>query len=177
MAEPIFDKEGNLTNLEELSKEEVATAYSEKNKGIFGRLTEEERLRKEAEAKTAKVAKDLEDAKNAPPQKPEEKNPPTRENTLSEEEIRLIARGLSDEEIDEAKAIAVGKKITLTEALKDNTFLLFQNDFKDKKRKEDAKLGASHGSGQGPTGEPKVKSGMSRDEHKAAFDEARGKLT
>ena len=173
MADPIFDKEGNLTNLEELSKEEVAAAYSEKNKGIFGRLTEEERLRKEADAKAAKAEQELELAK-----KPKE--PPVVEPKTSaaeeREELRLVARGLSDEELDEAKAIAKGKGITLLEALKDKTFILYQENLREEKKKEDAKLGASRGSGQTLTEKP-VKSGMTRDEHKAAFDEARGKLT
>lgn len=173
MAEPKFDKDGNLSNLEELSKEEVAAAYSEKNKGIFGRLTEEERLRKEADAKAAKAEQELADAKKDP--KPPVEEPKT-SAAEEREELRLIARGLSDEELDEAKAIAKGKGISLLEALKTPIFTLYQNNLKEEKRKEDAKLGASRGSGQTLTEKP-VKSGMTRDEHKAAFDEARGKLT
>ena len=174
MAEPKFDKDGNLSNLEELSKEEVAAAYSEKNKGLFGRLTEEERLRKEADAKAAKAEGDLEEAKKA--QKPPVEEPKT--STADErEELTLVARGLSEEEIAEAKAIKAGKGYkTLGEALKDKTFVLFQENFKEEKRKEDAKLGASRGSGQTLTEKP-IKPGMSKEEHKAAFDEARGKLS
>ena len=176
MADPIFDKEGNISNLDELTSQEVATAYSEKNKSLFGRLTDEEAKRKQAEADKVKLAEDLEAEKKKNAKPPEEKIPPPPGNTLSEEELRLIARGLFDEEIDEAKVIAKGKGITLTEALKTPLFELFQNDLKEKKKKEDAHLGASHGSGQQLTEKP-VTSGMTRDEHKAAFDEARGKLT
>lgn len=57
--EAVFDKEGNITNLEELTVDEVNTAYSEKNRSIFGRLTEEETKRKQAEADKAKAESDL----------------------------------------------------------------------------------------------------------------------
>jgi hypothetical protein len=69
--EAVFDKEGNITNLEELTAEEVAAAYSEKNRSIFGRLTEEEAKRKQAEADLAKAKADLESEKNKVNQEPE----------------------------------------------------------------------------------------------------------
>ena len=174
MAEPIFDKEGNLSNLDELTVQEVAAAYSEKNKSVFGRFADEEAKRKQAEADKAKLELDLklEKDKNAKPPVEEPKTPPAEER----EELRLIARGLSDDELDEARAIAKGKGISLVEAIKTPIFKLYQANLQEEKRKEDAKLGASHGSGQALTEKP-VTSGMTRDEHKAAFDEARGKLT
>ena len=174
MADPIFDKEGNLTNLDELTAQEVATAYSEKNKTLFGRLTDEEAKRKQAEADKQKLAEDLEaeKKKNAKPPVEEPKPAPAEER----EELRLIARGLSDDELDEARAIAKGKGISLVEAIKTPIFKLYQANLQEEKRKEDAKLGASRGSGQALTEKP-IKSGMTKEEHKAAFDEARGKLT
>lgn len=174
MAEPIFDKEGNLSNLDELTAQEVATAYSEKNKSLFGRLTEEEAKRKQAEIDKQKLADDLEAEKKKSVKSPVEE--PKTSAGPDSEELRLIARGLSDEEIDEAKVVAKGKGISLTEALKTPIFLLFQNNLKEEQKKEAAKLGASHGSGQESLDNP-VKPGMTREEHKKAFDENRGKLT
>ena len=176
MAEPKFDKDGNLTNLDELTVQEVATAYSEKNKSVFGRLTAEETARKQAEADRDKAKQDLEEEKKRNEKKPPVEEPKPAPAGPDAEELKLIARGLSDEEIAEAKAIAAGKKITLAEALKDKTFLLFQANFQEEQKKEKAKLGASHGSGQTLTEKP-IKPGMSKEEHKAAFDEARGKLS
>lgn len=173
MADPIFDKEGNLSNLDELTVQEVATAYSEKNKSLFGRLTAEETARKQAEADKQKLVDENAELKKPKPPVEEPKPP---QAGISEEELKLIARGLSDEEISEAKDIASGKKISLTEALKTPIFQLFQANLKEEKRKEDAKLGASHGSGQTLTEKP-ITSGMTREEHQKAFEEARGKLT
>lgn len=93
------------------------------------------------------------------------------------EELRLIAKGLSDEEIDHAKVISKGKEITLTEALKDPMFVAFQKELQETARKEKAKLGASKGSdteedsktfdtGLGKEGEEK---------HRQAWNKARGK--
>lgn len=172
MAEPKFDKDGKIENLDELSVHEVADAYHKKNQEIFGRaMTAEEKLKSEAEARV-KAEKELEVATKKPAEEP--KTAPA--NTTSDDELRLIARGLSDEEIDEAKAIAKGKGISLTEALKTPIFQLFQNNLKEERKKEEAKLGASHGSGQIST-DKKIKSGMTRDEHRAAFEEARANLT
>ena len=171
MAEPKFDKDGNLTNLDELTTQEVATAYQEKNKSLFGRLTAEETSRKQAEADRDKFANENETLKKKPPVE-EPKTAPAEER----EELRLLARGLSDEEIEEAKAIAKGKGISLSEALKTPIFQLFQNNLKEEKRKEQARLGASQGSNQ-TASEKKIKPGMTREEHKAAFDEARANLT
>ena len=173
MADPIFDKEGNLSNLDELTAQEVATAYSEKNKTLFGRLTDEEAKRKQAEIDKQKLADDLEAEKKKSAKPPVEE--PKTSTGPDAEELKLIARGLSDEEIDEAKAIAKGKGITLVEALKTPIFVLFQNNLKEEQKKEAAKLGASHGSGQTSMENP-VKPGMTRDEHKKSFDEARGKV-
>ena len=176
MAEPKFDKEGNLENLDELSVQEVAGAYQEKNKALFGRLTAEETARKQAEVDRDKAKADLEvKSKEIPPKiEKKEEIEEKKETGPSTDELRLIAKGLSDEEIDEAKAIAKGKGITLVEALKTKTFLLFQKDLLEEREKEKAKLGASGGSGSGD-GKPKVTPGMSREDHEKAWKESQGK--
>jgi hypothetical protein len=100
-------------------------------------------------------------------------NPPINNDPQLSDELKLIARGLSDEEIEQAKVIAKGKGIALTEAIKDSLFTIFQSDLKEKLRKEKAKLGASKGSGESADSSF-IKPGMSRDEHQEAFKKAMG---
>ena len=170
MAQPLFDKEGNLSNLDELTAHEVAEAYQEKNRDIFGRLTEAQAKAKQIEADKAKIEADLAAERNKP-------KPETVVNTGPQsdpEELRLMARGLSDELIDEAKSIAKGKGIRITEALKTKAFLLIKADLEEEERKERAKLGASNGSN--PSDEaPLVTPGMNRDDHMAAWKKKLGR--
>lgn len=100
-------------------------------------------------------------------------NPPLKQDPQLSDELKLIARGLSDEEIEQAKVIAKGKGIVLTEAIKDPLFLSYQTTLKEERRKEKAKLGASKGSGESQD-ETLVKPGMSESEHKEAFNKVMG---
>lgn len=89
------------------------------------------------------------------------------------DELKLIARGLSDEEIEKAKVIAKGNGTSLQEALKDDMFIAYQTKLKEDKRKEDAKLGASRGSGESED-DTLIKPDMTREEHQAAFKKVMG---
>lgn len=171
MADPLFDKEGKITNLDELSVEEVATAYQEKNAALFGRMTEAEKRKAQVKADNAKTLADLEEEKkkNLPPKV----EPQTQSQPDISDELRLLAKGLSEEEIDEAKAIAKGKDISLVEALKTKTFLLFQQDLKEERAREKAKLGASNGSEQQGS-EITIKPDMTKEDHKKVWKEAVG---
>jgi hypothetical protein len=90
------------------------------------------------------------------------------------DELKLIARGFSDEEIDQAKVVAKGKGVKLTDAIKDPLFTSFQTTWKESKRKEQAKLGAARGSGESKPEDKSFKAGSSRDEHKAAWKKMMG---
>lgn len=102
----------------------------------------------------------------------EAKLPVNNDPQLSEE-LKLIARGLSDEEIEKAKVIAKGADMTLQEAIKDPLFLSYQTTLKEKEKKEKAKLGASKGSGESED-ESLIKPDMSREEHEKAFKKVMG---
>lgn len=91
------------------------------------------------------------------------------------DELKLIARGLSDEEIDKAKVIAKGLGVSLPEAIKDPLFTIFQSDLKEKERREKARLGASKGSGESADS-ALIKQGMSREEHEEAFKKVMGQV-
>ena len=86
------------------------------------------------------------------------------------EELKLIAKGLSDEEIEQAKIIAKGTGTNLSEALKSSLFGAFQKELKETQRKEQAKLGATRGSGQTES-KKDFRSGLTREEHMALWKE------
>lgn len=132
---------------------------------------EKEDLRKAKAQLTARAKKAEEELKllKAKPQDNNSNNP-----QLSEE-LKLIARGLSDEEIEQAKVIAKGKGIALTEAIKEPLFVIYQGDLKEKQRKEQAKLGASKGSSESEEQVTGLQSGSSREEHEKAFKKLVGK--
>jgi len=100
-------------------------------------------------------------------------NPPIKNDPQLSEELKLIARGLSDEEIEQAKVVAKGKGIALTEAIKDPLFIIFQSNLKENERKEKAKLGASRGSGESQDN-TLIKQDMTREEHQEAFKKVMG---
>lgn len=127
----------------EADSEDEIVKLKETNKRIFERA-------KKAEAEVKELRAKAQEAKSTP--------------SVDPDELRLIAKGLSDEEIEKARIIAKGQGITLQEALKDSMFLVFQKDFKEQQRKERAKLNASKGSGQADD-ETLVKPDMKREEH------------
>ena len=100
-------------------------------------------------------------------------NPPIKNDPQLSDELKLIARGLSDEEIEQAKVIAKGKGVVLAEAIKDPLFLSYQATLKEERRKEKAKLGASKGSGESQD-ESLIKQDMPRDEHQKVFNKVMG---
>lgn len=144
------------------SAEDKATRLEEQNKQLFVRA-------KKAEGFTLVDGKWVKQSKPAPAVP----TPTPSTSTVSPEELRLIAKGLSDELIDQAKAISAGKGIPLADALKDPLFTAYQTVQAEEKKKEDAKLGASHGSGQ--EGSSNVfKPGMTEEEHREAWKKAQG---
>lgn len=137
-----------------------------------GNLAEDLERERKAKAQILARAKKAEEELKALKAKPQVENK-INDPQLSDE-LKLIARGLSDEEIEQVKVIAKGKGITLNEAVKDTLFTIFQADLKEKERKEKARLGASKGSGESSE-EPMVKSGMTKEEHQKVFQKLVGK--
>ena len=133
---------------------------------------ENENLRKALAQNNARAKKAEEEIKKlkstpAPSQQINNNNPEF------SDELKLIARGLSDEEISQAKVIAKGKGVALTEAIKDPMFSLFQKDLKEKEKREAAKLGGSKGSGESAD-ETLIKPNMTKEEHMEAFKKVMG---
>ena len=134
---------------------------------LSGELEKERQARIQITARAKKAEEELRQLKS------QQAQPPINNNPQFSDELKLIARGLSDEEIEQAKVIAKGKGIVLAEAIKDPMFLVYQNDLKEKERKENAKLSASKGSGESRDS-TLIKQEMSREEHQEAFKKVMG---
>jgi len=92
-------------------------------------------------------------------------------NDLTREEVILIAKGMDDENLNQLKAIAKGKNISLLQAEKDPLFVSYFDKIQKEKKSEQAKLGASKGSSYKET-KAEFKSGLSREEHMALWKES-----
>ena len=146
------------TESNEDSEQEDTVALQEK-------LDKAEQAKSQLTARAKKAEEELKALKANPPIN----NP---DPQLSDE-LKLIARGLSDEEIDKAKVIAKGSGVALQEAIKDPLFLSYQATLKEQARKEKAKLGASKGSGESQD-DTLIKPEMTREEHEKAFKKVMG---
>lgn len=140
------------TESNESSEQEDTTELQE-------RLDQAEKAKSQILARAKKAEEELKALKA---------NPPLKQDAQLSDELKLIARGLSDEEIDKAKVVAKGLGISLPEAIKDPLFLSYQATLKEQERKEKAKLGASKGSGESQD-DTLIKPEMSREEHEKAF--------
>jgi len=148
--------------------EEVDTSDDSTEEAVVPKSKLDDALKAQSQltARAKKAEEALKAFKDSPPLQTNDQQLP--------EELKLIARGLTDEVIEKAKIIAKGNNISLQEALKDDMLIAFQAKEVEDKKKADAKLGASKGSGE--TKEKSgYKPGMTAEEHKKAFQEARGK--
>ena len=145
------------TNSNENSEQEDTVVLQEK-------LDQAERAKSQLTARAKKAEEELKALKA---------NPPVTNDPQLSDELKLIARGLSDEEIDKAKVIAKGAGIALQEAIKDPLFLSYQATLKEQARKEKAKLGASKGSGESQD-DTLIRAEMTREEHERAFKKVMG---
>jgi hypothetical protein len=130
--------------------------------------------------KFAKTAEEL--AKATKPADPnaggENKSQTTPTEQLSKEEIRLIAQGVADEEIDQLKIIvnaakAGGQNISLADAQKNPMYLAYKEK-KEAEEKEKKKQMGGSGSGSAPKKDKPNTSGMSREEHMKLAKEKAG---
>jgi NCAIR mutase (PurE)-related protein len=102
--------------------------------------------------------------------KPQEKETNKQSNTegLTREEVIFYAKGYEEDDYKVAKIIAQEKGITLTEAMKDEYFQLLQDKKRQKENDKKASLPPSNATGITPKKDPEK---MTRDEHKAWYEE------
>jgi hypothetical protein len=144
------------TDEAELTELEQAKAEALKYKAIAQRQAK--KLAKQSEAGTSQA---------------QSNKPNPAENYPSPDELILIAQGYEPEVLAEAKAIAKGKGIALKEAVKDPLFVAFKTQQDKEKKREEAQMRAS--SGAPNKSETLIKPGMTREEHKAAWEKMMAK--
>lgn len=120
----------------------------EQNKKLFERA-------KTAEAKLKEVKTNL----------PKTDEQQTNTDILSREEAILIAQGMQAEDLDELKAVAEAKKLSLLKAKETPLFQGYLEKIEAERKKEKAKLSASKGSAS--VKEEKSLVEMTREEHLA----------
>jgi hypothetical protein len=95
-------------------------------------------------------------------------------NELSRDEIILLAKGCSDEDLTLLKKIqagskAMGQDVSITDAMNDPMFQAFKEKRDAAQKAEQAQLGASGASGNYI--DQKFVNGQTRDEHKKLWEE------
>lgn len=93
-------------------------------------------------------------------------------DTPSREELILIAKGMEEEDLDQLKVIAKGKGISLKDAEKDPLFEAYYSKVQKERKAEQAKLGASRGSGYQKNQPDFANPNLSEDEHRKLFEQA-----
>jgi len=163
VAEDIISEGEEATESNEDGDEET----QEDTEDLSEELAKQKEIARTAWIRTKKAEAELKKLKGA------QAEPHIINNPDLSDELRLVARGLSDEAIEKAKVIAKGNGIPLLEALKDDMFIAYQTKVAENKKREDAKLGASKGSGESQDASV-VKPDMTRDEHEKAFKKVMG---
>lgn len=155
-----LDNELEDTEDVEALKEQVAT------KDAFARQALARAKKAEAELKT------LKGTKLAPATQLNNTNNLTAEDV----EIRILkAQGIPQEEIDYLKKLAKVNDSSIIEAQSDELFTSFQTKRKEQEKSEQAKLGASRGSGGVRKEKTFNSAGLSAEEHRALWKSAQGK--
>ena len=121
----------------------------------------------EADAKEAKAKLEELESKVQTLTKTEESKSEKSDEPLTRDETILIAKGFDDAALQEAKDIARGKDIPLSEAIETEAFQAWKEKKDAEQADQAAQLGASTGSA--PHVEETFKSGMTEDEHKAMW--------
>jgi len=132
---------------------------------------EKEALRKELEklkfenAKLFQRNKTLKSSKTTP-------NKPGELTKDQRDEIVMLAKGVDEEIIEEAKDLSKAKGIPLSEAIKLPIIQAYQERKEQESRSKQASLGAS--AKAGAHSEPLIRPNMSREEHMAAWKKMTG---
>ena len=120
----------------------------EANKKLYARLKKEQEARKAAE----------EQLKNL------QSNNQVANQSISREEVILLAKGFSDEDLQMAQGIAKGFGIPLSKAVEHEMFTTYKGKKEAEAKANKAKLGASNSSGSRK--DDSVRPGMSDEDHK-----------
>jgi hypothetical protein len=121
--------------------------------------------------------KRAEEALKATPQAPQPQKETVINNTPNQSEDAVDAKilesqGFSDEEIDRARKVAKVEDVSLIKATRDEMFTSWKASQDAKKKAEKAQLRGSKGSG---LNKPQKTTNLSKEEHKALWNEKMGR--
>lgn len=133
----------------------------------YKKIAEDQKVR--AEKAESKLKKSKSSVETETPKK--ETSTQTEGDSLSRDEAKLYARGLTDEQVDKVAQIAKMEDITLDEASKSDYYTIWNDKQEKEQKQEKAQMRASRG------GKAEVKKtfdtpGLSQEEHKALWKEA-----
>lgn len=156
--------------IELLDSQNETEAVTETTEEVVTEPDETEKL-KQSNARLYARLKKAEEALKAKEEQPKVSSQ-VPSQSISREEVILIAKGYNEQELEVAQGIAKGFGIPLTKAVEHEMFVTYKEK-KDKETKsEKAKLGASNSSGS--RRDDKVKPGMSDEDHKELWKKAVG---
>lgn len=90
-------------------------------------------------------------------------------NSLTREEVILIAKGVSEDVINEANDVARAKGITLSEAMKTPLISAFIKEKEAEEKRSKAQLGSSNYSGKTGSKDISQAVGMTEEEHRKSI--------
>ena len=158
------DSQGDL--IDKLTQEAVEQQKS------FGKVVGQKRSWREKAIALEPETKDP-DPKDPDPKDPDPSDANDKESdTLTREEAILLAKGMDEDDLDQLKKIAAFNETTILEAQDDPLYTAYQTQKVEAKKKEEAELGASGGSGAHSKGG--AKPGMSDEDHRKLWEESRG---
>jgi hypothetical protein len=161
-----------LPDVEETQLEEQEPSPNpEQDTPVAPEVEELRRTNAQLYARAKKAEEALKATKTAPPQSKKAESStadglPSREEFLAD--ILKVSKGFTDADIADARLIATGKGLSITDAVNTEEFAALKKVRDDKKQLEQASLRASRGS------QPKARvtlstPGISDDEHKRLF--------
>jgi len=166
------ENEDNKSNEEVVPSENETEETQDENQDVQSLIAQKKHWREKAKEAEAK----LEEAKAKQPPQEEEANKTKSTEGLSREEAIFFAQGGTEEQLEIAKGISMGKKITLAEALNDTAYkAVVEQQSKEAEAKKN-QLPASGGSAAQVQTE-KSPGEMTKSEHKEwAIKKAQEKL-
>lgn len=93
---------------------------------------------------------------------------------ISREEVVLLAKGFSDDEVEMAKKVASVQGVSTLEAVNDPIFLSWKKNNEEEMKKQKSQLAASTGSGSASKKKSFATAGLSPEEHKEMWKRSRG---
>lgn len=164
----------DTTNLDENELDNIEDNDTEDVDALKEQLEAERQARLQLTARAKKAEAELKEAKKSS-QKPTQNS----NNSLTPEDIRievLKSQGTPQDEIDELKAIAQLKGITVLEARDTSYFKAYKSEKEERERSEKAKLGVSSRSGQQKSSQKTLNtSGLSEKDHKELWLQNQGR--